>query len=536
MLALFAFGSQLLALLRDRLLAYQFGASAELDLYYTAFRIPDLLYVLFASVLSVYVLIPFVSRAQKNENKQKGGHILSQMFSLFLVVYVMVSAVLFIFAPQVTQLFFPGFSDTNDSLVQLTRILLLQPFFLGISSLFGVVTQLGHRFVLYAVSPLIYNLGIILGIAFLYPLLGLTGLVWGVVLGALGHMLIQWPFVRKSHLRFSLTRKISGSLIKRIMTIAVPRAITLSLHQLLLLSLVGLASVMAVGSVSVFQFAFNLQSVPLAIIGASYSVAAFPALSRLYTEGKMAEFLSHISSALRHIIFWTVPVVVLIVVLRAQIVRVLLGSGEFDWAATRLTAAILALLVISLAAQAINLLITRSFYAASKTMIPFWITLASSILALMTSYVLYTTVFVNPQVQTFFVSLMRLEGVAGSEVLALAIGYSVGMVLQSLLLLFFVRRIFSLSLKFVFRKLIEAATAALVGGTTAYAALNVMAIGINSEYFIGIFIQGLVGGIAGLIGVFFTYYLLDSEELRESIKSFESKIFKTDVVEPENTL
>lgn len=535
-LALFALGSQLLALVRDRLLAHEFGASAQLDIYYTAFRIPDLLYVLFASVLSVYVLIPFVTRAEQGKISQSGSQVLSQIFTLFLVVYIVVAGLIALFAPTIVPILFPGFTADTDTLVNLLRILLLQPFLLGLSSLFGVVTQLGHRFVLYAVSPLIYNFGIILGIVFLYPILGLSGLVWGVVFGALGHMLIQWPFIQSSSLRFFVTQSISFPLLKEILIVAIPRAITLSLHQILLLSLVGIASMMAAGSISVFQFAFNLQSVPLAIIGVSYSVAAFPTLSRLYAEQKHNEFLTYVTSALRHIIFWAVPIVVLIIVLRAQMVRVLLGSGEFDWSATRLTAAILALLVISLAAQAINLLIIRSFYAVSKTAVPFWVTLASSVTALVTAYVLYAKLFVMPEVQTFFMSVMRLDGVVGSEVLALAIGYSVGMVFQTILLLWCANYAFKLPIQFLLRKFGEALMAALVGGVTAYATLNILAIGINPEYFVGIFIQGLVAGLAGVIGVIFTYYLLGSEELSETLLSYESKILKTDVVAPEDTL
>lgn len=535
-LALFAFGSQLLALIRDRLLAHEFGADAILDLYYTAFKIPDLLYVLFASVLSVYVLIPFVARAERGVGGKTGAEVLSQVFTIFLVVYIAVAILIAWSAPTLVPLLFPGFAEQTDELVLLMRILLLQPFFLGLSSLFGVVTQLNHRFVLFAVSPLIYNVGIIIGIVAFYPFLGLPGLIFGVVIGALGHMLVQWPLIRSSSLSFSFTSNISWPLLREIFAVAIPRALTLSLHQVLLLLLVGMASLMTIGSVSVFQFAYNLQSVPLAIIGVSYSVAAFPTLSRLFAEEKRTEFVHHITTALRHIIFWSVPVVVLIIVLRAQMVRVLLGSGEFDWVDTRLTAAVLALLVVSLLAQAVNLLIIRAYYAAGKTAVPFWVTLCSSVLALTASYFLYTKLFVLAETQTFFMSLMRLEGVAGSEVLSLALGYTFGMVVQSFLLLALAGYTFKLPLRMLAGKLLQALVAALVGGTAAYATLNVLATGINPEYFIGIFVQGFLGGVAGVASVAFVYYLTGSEELKETARSFETKLLKTDVVAPEEKI
>ncbi len=329
-IALFAVGSQILAIIRDRLLAHSFGAGFELDLYYAAFRIPDLLFVLFASVLSVYVLLPFVNKHTEYGSEKNGAEVLSQIFTLFLAVYVVVAGVLFITAPLYVPHVFPGFAGQLETIIELLRILLLQPLLLGLSSLFGVVTQMNHRFILYALSPLLYNAGIIFGIIFLYQPLGLVGLVWGVVLGALGHLLVQVPFVFRSRFAFSLVYKIKWKLVRGILAVSIPRAFTLSINQIVLLVLIGLATSMAEGSVSVFQFAFNLQSVPLAIIGMSYSVAAFPTLSNLFAKQDQSGFNLQLLTALRHIIFWSIPVIGLVVVLRAQIVRVLLGSGEFD--------------------------------------------------------------------------------------------------------------------------------------------------------------------------------------------------------------
>ena len=326
-LALFALASQILAIVRDRLLAHQFGAGPELDMYYAAFRIPDLLYVLFASVLSVYVLLPFVSRA-RTESDAAGRDILSQMVTFFVFCYGIMALVAGLAAPALITWLFPGFS--GEAVVQVTllmRILLVQPFLLGLSSLLGVVTQIQHRFVIYALSPVLYNVGIIIGAVVLYPRYGLPGLVYGVVLGALLHVLIQWPLVRQSPLAFAFTTNINWSLLREIALVAVPRAVTLSLGQVHMLVLVSLASTMAAGSVAVLQFAYNLQSVPLTIIGMSYSVAAFPTLAALLAEEKSSEFNAYVLTALRHIMFWSLPVVSLVVVLRAQIVRVLLGSG-----------------------------------------------------------------------------------------------------------------------------------------------------------------------------------------------------------------
>ena len=396
--------------------------------------------------------------------------------------------------------------------------------------MFGVVTQIGHRFVLYALSPLIYNIGIILGIVVLYPVLGLPGLAYGVVFGALGHMFVQMPLVRSSSLSFWITTKIDWSLMLEILKVSVPRALTLAMHQVVLIVLVGIASLMAVGSVAVFQFAFNLQSVPLAIIGASYSIAAFPLLADLYTQKKMDAFRIHIASALRHIIFWSVPAIGLIVVLRAQMVRVVLGSGAFDWGDTRLTAAVLALLSLSLVAQAVNLLLVRVFYAGGLTKIPFFVTMFGSATAVALTYVFYKTYVASAGIQLIVEDTMRIGGVPGSEVLTIALAYSTALVVQMIVLMIFAVRTFQLSTDWLPLHLFRSISAAVVGGFCAYVSLNFFIFGINEETFIGIFLQGLMGGIAGIIGVAATYYITKSPELREIHKSLKSRRKRVEVV------
>lgn len=532
-LALFAFGSQILAIVRDRLLAHTFGAGSELDLYYAAFRIPDLLFVLFASVLSIYVLLPFVSRYNAEKDSTGGVMVLSQMFTLFLYLYILVAVILAATAPWYVPKIFPGFAGEYDSLILMLRILLLQPFLLGLSSLCGVVTQMNHRFVLYALSPLLYNLGIILGIVVFYQLFDLIGLIMGVVIGALGHLMIQVPFIKRSEYSFRLVPKIKWSLVKKVLAVSIPRALTLSVNQVVLLVFIGMASVMSVGSVSVFQFAFNLQSVPLAIVGMSYSVAAFPSLSNLHAKKDKKGFNLQIITALRHIIFWSMPIIGLMIVLRAQIVRVLLGSGEFDWGDTRLTAAILALFVISLVAQATLLLLVRAFYAGGQTAIPLVVSLISGVTSVGLAF-LFQSIYVNNlDIQTSINELLRLTDVAGAEVLVLALAFMIGQFVQLILLLAISNRVFSISYVPLVKILLQATLAAVVGAVAAYITLSFVVNGINQDTFVGILIQGVTAGVVGLMAVVMMYALTGSKELKEIVRSFQAKIFNTDVIAPQ---
>ncbi len=530
-LALFTFASQILAIVRDRTLAHQFGAGYELDLYYAAFRIPDLLFVLFASVLSVYVLLPFVVNTA---NTQTGRELLSQVFTLFLVSYSALAGLLFFLAPFLVPYLFPGFDATaHTQIVSLMRILLLQPLFLGISSLCGVITQLQHRFIIYAISPLLYNIGIIIGVVVFYQWWGLSGLVWGVVLGAFGHVIIQVPLILKSDLRFGITSNFHSLKLWELAKVAIPRALTLSLHQIQFLLFVMVASFMTVGSVSVLQFAFNLQSVPLAIIGVSYSVAAFPTLAELLAKQKQQDFNIYVLTAIRHIVFWSLPIVTLVVVLRAQIVRVLLGSGSFDWEDTRLTAAVLAVFVVTLTMQAILLLLTRALYAGGKTMLPLVLACLGVSAGAGGAWLLYWWFMVSEPARYFMADILRLQDVVGIEVMALPIGYSLGILIELLLIVVACKKLFSISYQPVYRTIFVGGISALAGGIAAYGTLSFVVEGINQNTFIGIFMQGLVAGVVGVAVVIGTHFLLKSREIHEVYISFRARLFKTDVVAPQ---
>lgn len=533
-LALFTFGSQLLALIRDRLLAHTFGAGTELDLYYTAFRIPDFLYVLFASTLSVYVLIPFIARHLEEKQYENARNLLSQIFSLFVMVYCAVGIIVFVFAPQIVHLLFPGFAENSAMLVMLIRIMLLQPLFLGISALYSVITQLDHRFILYALSPLIYNLGIILSIIFLYPSLGLSGLALGVVIGALGHLFIQISYVARSPVLPRMTFRFQIGEIYQVCRISLTRAVTLSLHQIVLLGLVGFASIMTIGSVSVFQFAYNLQSVPLAIIGVSYSVAAFPLLAQFFAEKKFILFSKNITTALRHIFFWSLPAAALFIIIRAQFVRVVLGSGEFDWDDTRLTAAVLALFVVSLTAQTIHMLLVRALYAVGNTRLPFYITLFTSALALIFSFQFYTLFVQSPDFYSSMSALMRLEGVPGIEVLSLPMGYSCALVLHALIMLVMTRRYIFLSLRKLVRPFTHAFLAAVFGGYVSYVTLNFFVKWVEIATLPAVFLQGFLAFVFGFSGYLLFQHFLGNRELKEMQEAFRRKFARQHIPVPQD--
>src|SRR5579864_6550635 len=183
LLAAFSLASQLIGLVRDRLLAASFGAGHTLDLYYAAFRVPDFLMATIASLFSLYALMPILSRLEQ-EREGLMPSFLRDILLVFFAGMSVLALIAFVLAPFIVPFVAPGLAADATSradLILLVRIFLLQPILLGASNTIAALTQLRHRFVLYSISPLLYNVGIIFGAVVLYPMWGVAGLGWGVV-------------------------------------------------------------------------------------------------------------------------------------------------------------------------------------------------------------------------------------------------------------------------------------------------------------------------------------------------------------------
>ncbi len=534
-IAVFALLSQILGLFRDRMLASFFGAGAELDIYYAAFRIPDLVFAGVASLVSLFVLIPFLSRKLNGEDTTSARDFLSSVATLFTLFMCVVVAVLWFCIPWLSQLLYPGFSgEAHETLVFLTRILLFSPLLLGFSNILASVTQLTQRFSVYALSPVVYNLGIIIGVVFFYPVLGMPGIVLGVILGSLLHVGVQVPAVVHEQLMPRVRFLFDWSEIRSLVAVSVPRTVTLALNQAALLALVGFASLMPEGSITVFNFASNLQLAPLSIIGVSYSVAAFPTLASLFSNGDREAFLSHMLTAVRHVLFWSFPVITLVIVLRAHIVRTLLGAGAFDWSDTRLTAAALALFIVSLVAHSLMLLFVRGYYASGKTTRPLLINIASSLLIVLFAFA-GTKLFAASEPFRFFVeSLLRVEDVPGTAVLMLPLAYSLGMIVNAFAFWLFFRRDFGGHVPAVVLKTLwQSFSASVIAAFAAYLLLRVFDPVVGLETFSRVFSQGLIAGLGGILTAAGVLFLLGNLEIREIAESLRTKFWKTQAIVPE---
>lgn len=536
LLGLFTFVSQLLGLVRDRLLATYLGAGAHLDVYYAAFKIPDFLYVSVATLAAITVLLPYLTQKYgdgESEGVAAAKRFLDQVFTVLLVFLVILSVILFIAMPILAKLVAPGFGPAElKTLVMLSRIMLLQPIIVGVSNMVSSVTQMFKKFFVAALSPVFYNIGIIVGIVALYPVFGLQGLAYGVVLGAILHLLIQIPVLVYHKFVPTLTRQVSFAEIKSIVLTSIPRTIGLSMSSFTALILTSIASTLSAGSISLFNLTNNMLGVPIGIVGISYSVASFPTLVKFFQNNERVQFAAHILNATRKIIFWSVPIMVLFIILRAQVVRVILGSHSFSWNDTRLAAASLAVLMLGLVCQCLVHLFVRGYYAMGNTKKPLMMNFAGEVITIILSLIFIWTFHHVPAFVGFWANLLRLEGVKDLTLLALPLAFSIGNIFNYFALWFVFKKDFPDAELFpVVRTFAQTVTASLCMGAVTYGALNIFVLLIKQNTFWGIFMQGFLSGMLGVSIFVAVLVMLHNEEILEFSATLKRKFWKTEVVE-----
>ncbi|MEI9966821.1 MAG: murein biosynthesis integral membrane protein MurJ [Candidatus Moraniibacteriota bacterium] len=502
LIALSGIASRLLGFVRDRILATSFGAGDVLDAYYTAFRIPDLLYgLLVAGALSA-AFVPIFTELVTKRREEEAWRLTSALLIFLLVTLGLLGLLGILFAPALTTLLAPGFGAEKKELATLlTRIMLLSPVFLGVSAVFGGVLMSFKRFLAYACAPIFYNLGIIFGALFLVPSFGAKGLAWGVVLGAFLHMAIQYPALRGTGFRVLPEHRFiwRNPAARRVIALMIPRSLSMGVSQVSLLVMTAFASTLASGSLAAFTFANNIQSVPLGLFGIAFALAVFPSLSIYAAEKEGAKFFQALCGTAQRILFFVVPLSFAMVIFRAQFVRVILGAGQFDWEDTILTFEVMKFLALSLFAQSLIPLFARAFFALQNTKTPLYIALASEAVH----------IALIPFLLPYF------------QVQALAITFSLASVLNAGLLYWYLRQ------KAVFWEdrafMVPAAkifSAAILASLVAQLSKTVFALTTNElDTFIEVFLQLIVGLLIGGGSYVFFAYLLGIHEL-DMVKRF----------------
>lgn len=496
--------SRLLGVMRDRILASSFGAGSDLDVYYAAFRLPDAMYnLLVLGVLSAG-FIPLFSKKIKNDsvNQDEAWGLANNLLNVLGLALTVFAVLGMVFAGKLIMIFLPGFSlDKQILATSLTRLMFLSPLILGLSGVVGGMLQSFGRFFTYSLAPIFYNIGVILGALFLAPKFGPLGLAMGVVLGALMHLIVQLPTLKHLGYRYSWVFDLRSPDFIKLVKLMVPRTLALAITQIDLTVSTVIASTLAVGSLTVFNLANNLQFFPIGIIGISFATAAFPLFAK-YALNK-SKLIEEFSKVERQILFFIVPATILFVVLRAQIVRVVLGAGAFTWNDTILTFDTLGLFSISLFAQASIPLLVRVYYAREDSRRPFYIGLITVVVDVVAALL-----------------LSKVMGVKG-----LALAFSIASVINFTLLWLVLRReLGSLDEQRIFKSLGQFIVAGLACGLVAQGMKVFLGTYLDLNYLIEVIAQGALAGIASLTAYLGVCVLLGNSEARGFLARFKEKI------------
>jgi putative peptidoglycan lipid II flippase len=378
-----------LGLLRNAFLASHFGTSGYLDVYYASFRLPDLIYNIFIMGVVSLIFIPVFSEywAKDKEEAWQFANVMIFVIGVLVGALALITA---IFARPLLSRLLVGFSAEQLELaIILTRIMMIQPILMGISSVVSSILKIFKLFLSCAIAPLLYNTGIIIGILVFAPIMGLKGLAWGVVLGAILHLIIQVPALMTTGYKFKfgwrfLKEKIAG--LKNVFLMMIPRSLSIIANQLFLLGITVVATMLEEGSLAVFNFANDIQNLPQTVFALSFAVAAFPALSQFKAEKRQADFIKTSLKTLSQIFFFLIPIAVWFIVFREPIIRLLLGYGKFDWASTMKTIQVFSILSWGMIFQGTNALLLRIFFAKKDALKPFIASIIAYSLGFLLSY------------------------------------------------------------------------------------------------------------------------------------------------------
>lgn len=500
--------SRLVGLLRDRIFASTFGAGDTLDVYYAAFRIPDTVFALLVmGALSASFIPVFMKYYSGGMLDGLGAwKFTNRMLWLIAGGYLLVAIFGIAFADPLSGLIAPGFSAFKQShVVAFMRVMFLAQFFLAISTVFGSVLQATKRFLLFSLAPIFYNVGIIMGALVLVDWMGPIGLAWGVVSGALLHVLVSAYGMKDLGYRFERPRCLLDPDTQTALSLMGPRVLGLGVAQIQFIILSIIASGLAAGSVASFQLAFNLQFFPVGILGVSYAIAVFPVLSEQVHAKNLDAFRTSFATTMRQLLYFVIPATILFLLLRAQIVRVVLGGGVFGWNETILVADTLAFFSLSFFAQSMNYILVRGLFAFKDSVTPLVVGTITAIVMVFAA-----------------LSFGKTYGVVG-----LAMAFSLTSIIQTALLWITLRlRAGSLGesqiLPGLFKMTVAGIGMALVVQFAKPFTLSLLSL----ETFWGVFLQGLFAGLIGLAAYVGLTYALKTEEFEMIREGFDRNFLR----------
>lgn len=385
--------ARIFGFIRYRVLTGYFSTS-ELDLFFAAFRIPDIVFEILITGALTTSFIPFYIKYNKNKEAQSVN--ISSIINIIMILLLAAIALLSILLPHIMFIIAPGFDEEKTKTIAFFSQLLLigQLPFLVIGNFLTGISQARKIFFLPAIAPIIYNLAIITMTLLFYHSLYLLAPVLGVVVGAFLFLLIQIPTLITGDFQFRFVIQKSRALWD-FFRVAAPRIFTVMVSQIDATVDLTLATLLGAGSFTIFYLAQHLQLLPVSVIGMAFGQASLPYLTELYQEKNINQFKRIVVDSILNLFYLSIPIMSFLIFARTPIVRLFFGGQQFDWQATNLTAVTLSYFAISLPFHAIYYFLTRCFYALFDSKTPFFISLATVAINAVLS-ILLTTYFKFP--------------------------------------------------------------------------------------------------------------------------------------------
>lgn len=512
--------SAILGLVRSRLLATYFGASEILGVFYTADKIPSFIYtILVVGTLST-IFIPVFTGLLKKDDKA-AWHTASSMITVTVLFFLFLGILVFIFAtPIIRVLALNQFTKEQVALgASLMRYMLAAQIVLVISSFFTSVLQSFKYFLIPAIAPILYNVGMIAGIVYLSPSYGIYGPAFGVLIGTVLHLLVQLPLLREVNFRYSFSLDLKDRGIRQIFGLMPPRILGASITQISGIVNNSLAILVSTSSVVIFKFASQLMSFPVLLFGSSIAQASLPTLSYESNGTDREKFKRTFLTSFHQTMFLVIPASVVLLILKLPVVRLVYGAANFPWEATIRTSYALAFFSLSVFSQSAVYLLNRAFYAMKDTLTPVKVSIL--------------TIVVSISLSTFFVKYMNFG------VWSVAMSFSIASVLDLALLMWLLhKKVGGFDIERLFMPFIKICYSAVLMGLSLYVPMKVLDIGVlDTTRTLPLLMLTVIAGFAGIVSYLFFTWLLKVEEvelLYKLIRRFKAKPVVKDKVPSEH--
>ena len=386
---LFGLG-KLTGLIRTRLVSITFGTGAEFDAFTAANQLPEVFFTVIAGGSLAAAFIPVYADYLANKNARESLKLANTIMTLVILILGTISALGAIFAPWlVTVILVPDFPpQTQELTISIMRVILVQTTLFGVSGVMSSILNAHQHFALPALAPVMLDIGYMVGIIFFVPRMGIVGLAWGTVLGALLHIAVQIPALHrfKFHYHPNLAIRMPG--VGEIGHLMGPRIVTLGTIQFADLFIIRLASALPVGSTSGYFYAYALMQFPETLFGTAIAMVVFPTMAEQFNAGDIQGLRNSASHSLRIIWFLTIPAAAALVLLGRPVINFLLQGGAFTAESAQIVYAVLVVFGVRVVSESTVEIAARLFYAQHNTKIPMYTYLGWLALDLTLAYLL----------------------------------------------------------------------------------------------------------------------------------------------------